>query len=83
MAQAEVLTLSKELARKIVQLLSDQSCRDICSATLACKAFWEWGNALPSVKATEVATKTPRRPSALTSLLRFQSRRVPLGLKVS
>ena len=75
MAGAELPTLPEELAREIVHLLS---CRDVCNASLACKAFWEWGNTLAFI---EASTTMPSQ-EMMANLLRFQARRAPLGLKV-
>ena len=67
-ARAQVPTLPEELAGKIVQLLvANASCRDVCSAALACKEFSEWADTLSFVLA--------RSPYTLGSLLLFQARR--------
>ena len=67
--------LPKELARRIVLNLT---CRDVCNAAKASKAFWQqWGNALSAIEAATI-----NRNQQLASLVQFQTRRAPMGLKV-
>ena len=76
-AHSGIPNLPRELASEIVKRLS---CKDICNATLASKAFWQqFGNAIVFL---EGATRVPSQQS-LPALLRFQRRRIPLGLQVS
>ena len=72
-ASTQPLVLPQELATEVVQHLF---VRDLCSATMACKAFYHWANALEDV----YIWITGRRP--LASFLRFHARRAQLGLKV-
>ena len=53
------------------------SCKDVCSATLASKAFWHFGSALSSNEAYGINLS-----QHLHSLRRFQASRAPLGLTV-
>ena len=59
-------------------VLGRAPCKEACSAMMGCKALWhKLGNALVHLEGL------PLLPSqqGLASLLRFQERRKPLGLK--
>ena len=74
-AHSGIPKLPRELVREILMLLSR---RDICNLMTESKAFSAWGNALIFLEGT---ARVPSQQS-LSALLRFQRRRIPLGLKV-
>ena len=75
MPRTDVPDLPEEIQRQIVQLLSAKAC---CNAANACKAFYQWANAVCTINATTVF---PNRRN-LSSLVLFQERRCQMGLRV-
>ena len=69
----QVPSLPEELARKILDL---SSCRDICSATMACKDLYYIATAISLIEASPSM-------ASMASLHQFLTRRMPLGLKVT
>lgn len=67
-----------DVARNIVQRLS---CRDICAAASACRAFYSWASACSSLEAT--CWSSPEGSEKAASLLRFLAKRSAQGLEVS